>query len=196
MRLNIPRIQPVGNEGWTPEQAAVLEPFAKRKFIPNLYRTLAQSPVLANAINAALRQIRSNGLTEREREILILRTGWLCRSGYEWNAHLHLGAKAGLIEQEFEQIKQGSEAAYWTPCEAALCRAAEELCADQFISDECWAQLKSHFDDRQCMDVIFVVGFYVFVCMLLNTCGIQLDRGAKLDPGVMAAWGMAVPDSN
>lgn len=194
MRLAKPRIQPLGDVGWTPEQAAILEPFAKRKFIPNLYRTLAQSPALTQAINAALRQIRSNGLSERDREILILRTGWLCRAGYEWNAHVHLGAKAGLTGQEFEQIKRGSGDPYWTTREAALCRAAEELCADQFVSDECWARLKSHFDDQQCMDAIFVVGFYVFVCMLLNSGGVQLDAGAKLDPGILAAWGLSNSD--
>jgi alkylhydroperoxidase family enzyme len=196
MRLGVPRIVPLGDEGWTQEQAALLEPFAKRKFIPNLYRTLAQGPAMAQAINAALRQIRSNKLSEREREILILRTGWLCRAGYEWNAHVHLGAKAGLTGQDIERIKHGSAAPDWTDREAALCRAAEELCADQFVSDECWGQLKSHFDDQQCMDAIFVVGFYVFVCMLLNSCGVQLDRGAKLDPSVLAAWGSPAAGSD
>jgi alkylhydroperoxidase family enzyme len=193
MRLKNPRIPPLGDEGWTPEQATLLEPFAKRKFVPNLYRTLAQSPTLAEAFNAALRQIRSNKLREREREILILRTGWLCRSGYEWNAHVYLGTKAGLSEQEMEQIKQGSASPYWTGGEAALCRAAEDLCADQFVSDESWALLRSYFDEQQCMDAIFVVGFYVLVCMFLNSCGVQLDRGAKLDPQILAAWGLATP---
>jgi alkylhydroperoxidase family enzyme len=193
MRLDSPRISPLGDDEWTPEQAALLEPFAKRKFVPNLYRTLARSSALADAFNGALRQIRSNKLSEREREILILRTGWLCRSGYEWNAHVHLGAKAGLSEQELEQIKQGSASPYWRGEEAALCRAAEELCADQFISDESWALLRSHFDEQQCMDTIFVVGFYVLVCMLLNSCGVQLDRGAKLDPQILTAWGLTAP---
>lgn len=196
MRLETPRVPPLGDEGWTPEQAALLEPFAKRKFIPNLYRTLAHNPALAAAFNAALRGIRTNALNEREREILILRTGWLCRSGYEWNAHVHLGAKAGLGEQELEQIKQGSTSPRWTGKEAALCRAAEDLCTGQFLSDECWAALRAHFDERQCMDAIFVVGFYVLVSMLLNSCGVQLDRGAKLAPGVLAAWGLSEPGSS
>jgi hypothetical protein len=46
------------------------------------------------------------------------------------------------------------------------------------------------------MDAIFVVGFYVLVSMLLNSCGVQLDRGAKLDPGILAAWGLSEPGSS
>ena len=35
-------------------------------------------------------------LSPRHRELLILRTAWLCRSGYEWARHAGVAKKAGF----------------------------------------------------------------------------------------------------
>jgi hypothetical protein len=53
---------------------------------------------------------------------------------------------------------------------------------DQFISDATWSALGKHFTQKQCMDVVFTVGQYTQVSMILNTFGIQLDEGQTLDP--------------
>ena len=57
-----------------------------------------------------------------------------------------------------------------------------ELHKDQFISDATWAALGKHFTQKQCMDVVFTVGQYTQVSMILNSFGIQLDEGQTLDP--------------
>jgi len=64
--------------------------------------------------------------------------------------------------------------------------AADELVGDHFISDGAWARLRAHFDEKQCMDVVFTVGQYTQVSMLLNTFGVQLDAGQTLDPDLRA----------
>ena len=61
-------------------------------------------------------------------------------------------------------------------------RASDELHADQFITDATWTELKGHFSDKQCMDVVFTTGQYTQVSMMLNTFGVQLDQGQTLDP--------------
>ena len=63
-----------------------------------------------------------------------------------------------------------------------LIRAADELHTDHFISDSTWDMLKQQYTEKQCMDLVFTVGQYTQVSMILNTFGVQLDAGQVLDP--------------
>ena len=118
-------------------------------------------------------------LAPREREILILRIGWLCQAEYEWGQHVIFGKAAGLTDAEIERIKAGPEAPGWAPFDANLLRAVDELHKDAFISDKTWGALSERYNTEQLMDVVFAVGQYNLVSMALNTFGVQLDKGVK-----------------
>ena len=118
----------------------------------------------------------------RERELVVLRTGFLCRSGYEWTQHVPIGQRAGLTDAEIAAIKLGADGPNWSAADRALLRATDELHAGQFITDATWQALAAHFQPRQCMDVVFTVGQYTQVSMILNSFGVQLDEGQVLDP--------------
>jgi alkylhydroperoxidase family enzyme len=118
-------------------------------------------------------------LPARERELLILRTGWLCQSEYEWGQHVIIARASGVTDEEIERVKAGPDADGWAPFDAALLRAADELHNDSFVSDTTWAALSEWFDTRQLIDVIFAVGQYHIVSMALNSLGVQLDEGVK-----------------
>ncbi|HPA39826.1 MAG TPA: carboxymuconolactone decarboxylase family protein, partial [Phenylobacterium sp.] len=70
----------------------------------------------------------------------------------------------------------------WSPADAALLQASDELHHDQFITPATWTALKAHFSDKQCMDLVYTAGQYTQVSMILNTFGVQLDEGQTLDP--------------
>ena len=93
-------------------------------------------------------------LAPRERELLILRIGWLCQAEYEWGQHVIFGKGAGLTDEEIARIKEGPDAKGWSPFDAALLRAADELHADAFISDATWAALSERYSTQQLMDVV------------------------------------------
>jgi 4-carboxymuconolactone decarboxylase len=112
---------------------------------------------------------------------VILRTGYLCKSGYEFTQHTRIGLQSGLTADEIANIKQGAGAG-WSPADAALIKATDELVADHFITDATWAELGRYFSDKQRMDVVFTTGQYTQVSMMLNTFGVQLDAGQTLDP--------------
>lgn len=182
MRLSKPRIAPLSDAELSPEQAEALEAFRPGPVL-NIFRTLAHAPKALTRFNAWGGYIlsRRNDLAAREREIVILRTGFLCKSGYEFTQHTRIGLQAGLTDDEIARIKAGAEAG-WSPADAALIRASDELHADQFISDAAWADLRRHFSEKQCMDVVFTAAQYTQVSMFLNTFGVQLDEGQTLDP--------------
>lgn len=181
MRTTTPRIAPLTDAEFNDEQKEMLAPMGGRYL--NIFRTLVREPKAFKGFLAWGNYVlsRRNALPEREREIVILRTGYLCKSGYEWTQHVIIGKRSGLSDDEIARIKKGAEAG-WSAADAVLIRASDELHKDQFISDATWAALGKHFTQKQCMDVVFTVGQYTQVSMILNSFGIQLDEGQTLDP--------------
>ena len=188
MRLTKPRIEPIADAEMDADQRELIAPMAERGRVLNIFRTMARAPKAAKGFLAWGNYIlsRRNGLPAREREIVILRIGYLCKSGYEWTQHVPIGLAAGLAADEVARIKIGADAAGWSEADAALLRASDELHRDQFITDATWTALKAHFDDKQCMDVVFTAGQYTQVSMILNSFGVQLDAGQVLDPDLKA----------
>ncbi len=185
MRTRTPRIQPVEEKDWTAEQAEQLQTRTIRGGrVKNIFKTLIRHPEARRAFMVWGSYILSaaNTLPPRLREIVILRTGFLCRSGYEWTQHVQIGRRAGLDDEDIARIKAGPEAAGWSEAEAALLRATDELHRDQFVTDVTWRALRGHFDEKQCMDLVFTAGEYTQVSMFLNSFGVQLDEGQVLDP--------------
>lgn len=184
MRTRGPRIAPLKDEELDAGQKEILAPMAQRGRVLNIFRTLVREPDGMRGFMAWGNYIlsRRNGLAPREREIVILRIGFLCRAGYEWTQHVPIGKRAGLSDDEIARIKKGTDAPGWSESDAALIRAGDELHRDHFISDTTWAALGKHFSDKQRMDVVFTAGQYTQVSMILNTFGVQLDEGQTLDP--------------
>ena len=184
MRLTSPRIAPIDLEGCTQEQREIVEPMKARGPILNIFRTLLNHPAAARAFLGWGGYIlsRKSTLPPREREIVILRTGFLCRSGYEWTQHVPIARRAGLSDDEIARIKLGADAPGWSAPDAALLRAADDLHREQFVTEPVWTELSRHFGEQQRMDMVFTAGQYTQVSMLLNSFGVQLDEGQVLDP--------------
>lgn len=188
MRLAAPRIAPLRDDEFTPEQKERLGKAGERVGgVLNIFRTLIRVPDAYRAFNWWGGYVLGrNSLTPRDREIAILRTGWLCKSGYEWTQHHRIGLESGLNAAEIERIKSGAGAEGWTAAERALLSAVDELQRDQFVSNPIWKALEPHYSERQRMDIVFTVGQYVQVSMILNSFGVQLDEGQTLDPDLKA----------
>jgi alkylhydroperoxidase family enzyme len=184
MRLSAPRIAPLRDDEFTPEQKERLGKAAERTGgVLNIFRTLIRIPDAYRAFSWWGGYVLSrNSLSPRDREIVILRTGWLCKSGYEWTQHHRIGLESGLSADEIERIKLGAGADGWTAAERAILAAADDLNRDHFVSNPTWTELAKHYSERQMMDVVFTAGQYTQVSMILNSFGIQLDKGQTLDP--------------
>jgi alkylhydroperoxidase family enzyme len=184
MRLTAPRVAPTAAESWTEEQRAIVEPMLTRGPVLNIFRTLLNHAAAAKAflVWGGYVLSRKNTLPPREREIVILRTGFLCRSGYEWTQHVPIARRAGLTDDEVARIKLGAGAPGWSAPDVALLRATDDLHREQFVTEPVWTELARHFGEQQRMDVVFTAGQYTQVSMMLNSFGVQLDEGQVLDP--------------
>lgn len=184
MRLDQPRLAPLGDAELTPAQAAVLEPFRSSGRDYNIFRTFARDPDALRAFLVWGSHVLSNDnpLGARRREIAILRTGFLCRAGYEWARHVPIGRGAGLTEADFAAIKAGAADPRWDDADRALLAATDALVTNHFINDACWAALTAHYSEPQVLALIFTVGQYTMVSMFLNSVGVQLDADVTADP--------------
>lgn len=183
MRLDAPRIAPLREDELTEEQRAILAPLLAQMPLLNIFATFVRTPAALKAFLAWGNYILApdGSLTPRHREIIILRVGFLCKSGYEFAQHEQIGLRSNLSADDIARIKLGAEAG-WEPGEAALIHMAGELVADHFVSGATWAQLRAQFDETQCMDAVYTAGQYTQVSMFLNSFGVQLDPGLTLDP--------------
>ena len=177
MRLSEPRIQPVQDDDATDEQREILAAASVSGRPPlNVQRTTAQYPDLARARQAFSSHImRETSLAPRERELLILRTGWNCQSEYEFAQHARYGRSVGLSDEEIARVVAGPDADGWDPFDATLLRAADELHDDAFIADATWDALAERYSVQQLMDAVFTVGGYHIVSMALNSFGVQFE---------------------
>ncbi len=189
MRLSKPRIMPLQDSELDTEQVERLSKSrGKDGSVLNIFRTLVRAPDAFRAFSWWGGYVMSrNSLSARDREIAILRVGWLCKSGYEWTQHHRIGLLSGLSAQEIERIKVGAGADGWSATEKALLIAVDDLNREHFVSNVAWAELSKHYSERQCMDLVFTVGQYTQVSMILNSFGIQVEDGQTVDPELRAS---------
>ena len=179
MRPEKPRLEPLPLEEI---DADTRERFGGGPML-NIFRTLAHHPkLLKRWLVFGNHVLAKNSLGARERELVILRVGWLCRAEYEWSQHVPIAQGAGLSDAEIERVADGPDAEGWSELDRALLRAADELRRDAFVSDATWNALAAHYDTRQLMDLIFTVGQYTLVSMALNSLGVQLEAAAARFP--------------
>jgi alkylhydroperoxidase family enzyme len=184
-----PRLAPLPKEEWNEDAVAALraafgDESASRLLatgseaprVPNVLTTLMRHPSLAGPFlvyNAVL--LNSATLEPRWRELMVLRVAWRTRALYEWVQHVRMAPSCGITPGEIKAIAEGPRAETWAPLEADLLKATDQLIDRYRIDDETWARLAAHLDERQLMEVAFVVGTYTCLAMALNSFGLELD---------------------
>ena len=174
----VPRLAPLPEHEWTSVEREVVASWPTSAAVPNDVRTYLRHPVLAKNLLPFERYITEKStLAPRERALLILRTAWLCRSRYLWAHHTAAARAAGLGDEDLTRIARGPEAAGWSPFDAALLRAADELHVSSFVHDDTWRVLTARYDTPRMMDALFTVAEFTMVAGTVNSLGVQVEAG-------------------
>ena len=178
MHLTQPRVKPLPPSEWDDETRELLQSLRRDGHVYNIFATLARHPkLLKKWLVFAGHVLGKSTLPPREREIAILRMGWLCRAEYEWGHHVAIGKQAGLSDEDIKRIAEGPDAAGLDSFEATLLRAVDELHANSFITALTWKALAERYNTQQVLDFLFTAGQYKLVSMVLNSVGVQLEEG-------------------
>lgn len=179
-RPKTPRLAPLAESEWDEETREILAPLNQFGPVLNIFATLGRHPKLLKRWLVFGNHVLSKStLPPRERELVILRIGWLCRAEYEWGQHAAIGRQCGLTDEEVRRIPQGPDAPGWSAGDALLLRATDELHSDACLSDATWKALAATYDEQQRIDLIFAVGQYNLVSMALNSLGVQREAGVE-----------------
>jgi alkylhydroperoxidase family enzyme len=184
-----PRIRPLPPDEWPEamrEALAALRPPEPRHPLPapradrpkglNVLGTLARHPALTRAYHTFNGHVLfASTLSIRQRELLVLRVAAVRESAYEWAQHVVLARDAGLDDVEIARIADGPDAPGWSPLDAAMVRAVDELVGDATIGDTTWEVLARELDEPQLMDLVFTVGAYDLLAMALRSFRVELD---------------------
>jgi alkylhydroperoxidase family enzyme len=144
----------------------------------NIFGVLAHHPRLLKRFNIFAGLLLSSGLLPaREREVVILRIGWNCRSVYEFGQHTVIGKRTGLTDTEIAALTRAPNAHEWSPGDRLLIALADDLCSDDCVSNETWDALRTTWNEAEMIELVMVAGTYRLVSGFLNSVGVQLDNG-------------------
>jgi 4-carboxymuconolactone decarboxylase len=137
-------------------------------------RTFAHHPALANAFSPLnIHLLSENTLPVKLRQIAIMRTAWITRATYMWSSHLNTSKVCGLSDEMYGPIQRGADDPYFTPFEATVIRATEELVNDRRIGDANWRALMAEWDEKQMLDFLFTVGCYAMIAGVMRSTGAE-----------------------
>lgn len=182
-----PRILAIDNDDVDDESHAVVSRLrasagaGPAAIMPDYMRTMIKHPEIFRCQMEMGAAIYKGRIPPRERELAVLRCGWLCRAPYEWGEHVDIGKRYGLSDEEVARVQQGSSAPGWNEHEAAILRGVEELIGDQALSDATWNTLAKCWDEAQLIEFPMMVGQYVATAFVQNSLRIRL---APDNPGL------------
>ncbi len=146
--------------------------------LPGILGLLGHHPRLgANwlALNGGL--LDDPVLDPRLRELLILRVGWRTRCRYEWAQHARMARAAGVTEEEVAAVASDPVGETWGDLDRDLLCAVDQMIDGHCVEDATWGRLTGHFDERQLLEMLFVVGTYLCLALVLNSVGLEPDVG-------------------
>ena len=178
-----PRIPPLRPSEWSPQMKVATAPLASDTPRPpgqprglNILGTFAQHPDLATAFwlfNGHI--LNRSTLTNRQLELTVLRVALRCNSPYEWKQHVFAAHACGISDEEIHAIETSDASFPWSDADGALLRAVDELIADTTVTEATWASLSAAMTTQEILDLIFTVGCYVTIAMMLGVAGTLLD---------------------
>lgn len=121
-----------------------------------------------------------SSLTERQKELIVLRVAWRYQSEYQWVQHVFTGRKIGMTDAEFEALQcEDIPCSAFPPEEVALIGAIDQLGRSGRIDDGNWATLSASMSQRQIMEFLYATGMFAMNAWAFGAMGVQVEDGYK-----------------
>ena len=118
-------------------------------------------------------------LPGRDRELAILLVAAISRAKYEWVQHVPIARLVGVKEAEVAAIEAlRLDDPVFGAAELALLAFTREVVEDTRPSDPVLAALRTHYPDRQVVELTIAIGFYMLMARVMEVTGIEIDPPA------------------
>lgn len=160
----------------------VAKAFASMPVQLNIFR------MMAHAETCMIPQMRLGGailakqdLDHGHRELLILLVARLEGGEYEWRQHVPIAEGVGVSEEKIAALDTGSlSAACFDDAELALLAFGKQVIENVRVEDAVFFKMKAHFSEREIVEAILAIGFYMTMARLTEATQTDLDPAAGM----------------
>jgi 4-carboxymuconolactone decarboxylase len=129
------------------------------------------SPEIGDSLQSLGRELRFGGqLSDRVREIVILTVAAARGSEFEWNAHVRIGRRAGLTDEEIDGIAAGTGTLDAAPEQVAYL-LAQAMVIEREVADELYVAAISQFGTHEVFELSVLVGYYDLLALQMRVFG-------------------------
>ncbi len=144
----------------------------------NLYRALANSPVMVDAWLHFLWDLRDRCGTPRAlRELMILRTGVRSGSDYEWAHHVRMARSAGVPDEKVAAVKGWPSAPEFFDAAELVALELADAIVDGTVPDALVAEAVKTWGAEGYVELVVTGAAYVMVPRVLDALRVPLEDG-------------------
>jgi len=147
----------------------------------NAFRMLSHAPPLTDtAIDLGLAVLTESTLSVRLRELVIMAVAAGTECAYEAVQHRPIALNSGNTPEQLAAVaERRSDGPEFDASESAAVAASFELVARHTLSEGVLATLRARFTDRQVVEIVTTVGYYVMLAGLMNGLGVDVDPSGE-----------------
>ena len=143
----------------------------------SLMMAAASEPVYRGLGQLGSALIGGSSLPPNLRELAILRVGYMSGSAYEVFQHEALARHIGMSDAQIDAIRAGDGVSpALDQAERDVLAFVEDIVANVRASDATLAAVRQHLGPGQVVDLIVVTGYYMTICRLLETSGVEIEE--------------------
>lgn len=140
----------------------------------NVYRAIGNNPPVLAGLRSFLGQLWSeSGLSDHQRELVILSVARAVDSEYEWHQHVGIARNAGVSDEEILAIANNDLDTFETRDHDMLQYAHAAMSGD--VSDDLHHSVAKHFDENTIVGLAAVASGYVLLARLIDACGVEIE---------------------
>lgn len=173
----LPLLDPDTAQG---DAARILENMPRRL---NIFRMMAHADTLIKpALGLGGAILSRQELGAKERELLILQVAQVEGGEYEWNQHDPIAEGVGVPRAQIEALAKGDITSdVFSEAEQALLAFSKESIENVRVKDETFAAVHKHFSDKEVVEAILTIGFYMTMARLTEATEVDIDPPAGMD---------------
>jgi 4-carboxymuconolactone decarboxylase len=164
------------NDAITGDDRALLESLPPL----NIYRLLMNVPGVITPWITMVGSIYAFSLSDRIREIAILRTVSRAGAAYPTHQHRLLAANNSISEEEISILTSSDPVTSLSPVENLICNAADELESHTIWSNTLREELLHHLGVQQTTELLITVSLYSAVARVANGSNIPIEAESPL----------------
>ena len=146
----------------------------------NIFKMMAHAETcMRPALSLGGAILSKQELGARERELLILHAAKLEGGEYEWIQHVPIALAAGASQAQIDALDAGDLTAdCYDERDRALLAFSKQVIENVRVDDAIFAAAKSHFSEREIVESILTIGFYMMMARLTEATETDLDEAA------------------